>query len=201
MAWKILLAYITESVDQEILLRTEYWVTENRLLRTQTKGRLRLSDGERKTLAEIGKQLNKQAPEDVASIVEPDTILAWYRKLVAKKCDSSQQRQARGHSKVSEDLEAMVLHLAKENRSWGYDRIDGALAHLGYAISNQTVGNVLKRHGIPTAPERKKTTTWNEFIRIYMDVLVATDFFTAEGPISCQERLGGLLKYDYHAAA
>jgi hypothetical protein len=70
--------------------------------------------------------------------------------------------------------------MAKENRSWGFDRIAGALRHLGYTISGQTVGNVLKRHGIPSAPERKKTTTWNEFIRTHMEVLVATDFFTAE---------------------
>ena len=70
--------------------------------------------------------------------------------------------------------------MAKENRSWGFDRIAGALRYLGYTISAQTVGNVLKRHGIPSAPERKKTTTWNEFIRTHLEVLVATDFFTAE---------------------
>jgi transposase InsO family protein len=70
--------------------------------------------------------------------------------------------------------------MAQENRSWGYDRIVGALKRLGYTTSDQTVGNILKRHGIPPAPERKKTTTWTEFIRMHMDVLVATDFFTAE---------------------
>ena len=80
-----MLAYITGSVDQELLLRNEYLMTENRLLRRQIKGRIRLSDGERKTLAEIGKQLGKQALEDVASLVKPDTILAWHRRLVAKK--------------------------------------------------------------------------------------------------------------------
>ena len=70
-------------MDQEILLRNEYLVTENRILHTQIKGRIRLSDGERKKLAEIGKQLGKQTLEDVASIVKRDTILAWHRKLVA----------------------------------------------------------------------------------------------------------------------
>jgi transposase InsO family protein len=74
----------------------------------------------------------------------------------------------------------LVVRLAQENRSWGYDRIVGALANLGYTISDQTVGNILKRHGLPLAPERKATTTWEEFIRTHMDVLVATDFFTAE---------------------
>jgi putative transposase len=73
-----------------------------------------------------------------------------------------------------------VVRMAQENRSWGYDRIAGALAHLGYPLSDQTVGNILKRHGLPPAPERKKTITWKECIRIHMNVLVATDFFTAE---------------------
>jgi hypothetical protein len=75
--------------------------------------------------------------------------------------------------------------MARENRTWGYDRIVGALANLGYTISDQTVGNILKHHGIPPAPERKKTMTWREFIRIHMDVLGATDFFTSEVWMRC----------------
>jgi putative transposase len=180
MDWKSLLAYITGSVDQELLVRNAYLVTENRVLRNQIKGRIRLTDGERKTLAEIGKQLSQQALAEVATIVRPETILAWHRKLVAQKFDSSQQRKALGRPKVDKELEDLVVRMAQENRSWGYDRIAGALAHLGYTISDQTVGNILKRHGIPPAPERKTTTTWTEFIRTHMDVLVATDFFTAE---------------------
>jgi putative transposase len=190
MDWKILLAYITGSVDQELLLRNEYLVTENRLLRTQIKGRIRLSDGERKTLAEIGKKLSKQALKEVASIVSPDTILAWHRKLVAQKFDGSQQRKAPGRPTIDQELEALVVRMAQENRSWGYDRIAGALQHLGYTISDQSVGNILKRHGIPPAPARKTTTTWTEFIRMHMDVLVATDFFTAEVWTAC-----GLVTY------
>src|SRR5467141_3577706 len=89
MDWKHLLAYITGTVDQELLLRNEYLVTENRMLRNQITGRIRLSDGDRKTLAEIGQRLGKQALQEVATIVKPDTILAWYRKLIAQKCDGS----------------------------------------------------------------------------------------------------------------
>jgi transposase InsO family protein len=165
-------------------------VTENRLLRSQIKGRVRLNDGERKTLAEIGQQLGKHALAEVATIVTPDTILAWHRKLVAQKFDGSQQRKAPGRPKVDAELEALVVRLAQENRSWGYDRIVGALANLGYTVSDQTVGNILKRHGVPPAPERKTTTTWKEFIRTHLDVLVATDFFTAE-----VWTLGGLVTY------
>jgi|SRR5215813_504199 len=93
MSWKTLLAYITGTVDQELLLRNEYLVTENRILRSQIKGRLRLSDGTRKALAEIGQKLGKKALAEVATIVKPNTILAWHRKLVAQKFDGSQQRQ------------------------------------------------------------------------------------------------------------
>jgi transposase InsO family protein len=180
MDWKQLLAYMTGSVDQELLLRNEYLVTENRILRKQLQGHVRLSDGERKTLAEIGKKLGKRALKEIATLVTPHTILAWHRTLIAQKFDGSQQRKALGRPKVSKELEALVVRMAQENRSWGYDRIAGALAHLGYRISDQTVGNILRRHGIPPAPERKKTTTWHEFIRTHMEVLIATDFLTTE---------------------
>src|SRR5262247_1070498 len=190
MDWKALLASITGSVDQELLLRNEYLVTENRMLRNQMTGRVHLSDGERKMLAEIGKKLSKQALAEVASIVTPDTILAWHRKLVAQKFDGSEQRKPLGRPKIAAELEALIVRMAQENRSWGDDRIVGALANLGYTVSDQTVGNILKRHVLPPAPERKKTTTWKEFIRTHMDVLVATDFFTAE-----VWTLGGLVTY------
>jgi len=77
-------------------------------------------------------------------------------------------------------VEALVLRLARENRGWGYDRIVGALANLGHAISDRTVGNILRRHNLPPAPERSRTTTWKEFIRSHMDVLAGADFFTVE---------------------
>src|SRR5215475_14431659 len=180
MDWKQLLAYITGSVDQELLLRNEYLVTENGVLRRQITGRVQLTDGERRTLAEIGRKLGKQTLKEIATIVTPDTILAWHRRLVAQKFDGSPQRKAPGRPKIDPVLEALIVRMAQDNRSWGYDRIAGALANLGYTISDQTVGNILKRHGTPPAPERKTTTTSQEFIRSHMDVLVATDFFTAE---------------------
>ena len=139
-----------------------------------------MSDGERKALADIGQKLGRQALKAVATIVKPDTILGWHRKLVAQKFDGSAQRKSPGRLPIDPELEALVVRMAEENRSWGYDRIVGALANLGLTVSAQTVGNILKRHGIPPAPERKTTTTWKEFIRTHMDVLVATDFFTAE---------------------
>src|SRR5262245_34875687 len=180
MDWKQLLAYITGSVDEELLLRNEYLVTENRILRQQLTSRVQLTDAERRSLAEIGKKLGKKALEEVASLVKPETILAWHHTLVAQKFDGSKQRKALGRPTIDQELEDLVVRLAQENRSWGYDRNVGALKHVGYTISDQTVGNILKRHGIPPAPKRKKTTTWQEFTRTHLDALVATDFFTTE---------------------
>jgi putative transposase len=112
MDWKHLLAYITGSVDQE-LLRHDYLVTENQIFRQQMKGRMRLTDGERKTLAAIGRQLGKQALEEIATVVKPETILAWHRKFVAQKCDGSQQRNAPGCPKTDREVEALVVRIAR----------------------------------------------------------------------------------------
>jgi len=180
MDWKHLLASITRSVDEELRLRNAYLVTENRLLRQQMTGRVPLSDGDRLALAEIGQKLGRKALTEIATIAKPDTILAWHRKLVAQSCHGTQPRTSIGRPRIDQALEDLVVRMARENRSWGYDRIVGALANLGYRLSDQTVGNVLKRHGIPPAPTRKKTTTWNEFIHTHMDMLRATDFFTTE---------------------
>jgi hypothetical protein len=165
-------------------------VAENRILRDQIQGRMRLSDAERQTLAEIGKKLGKKALAEVAHVVKPDTILGWQRKLAADKFDGSDQRKSPVRPRVNKELEDLIVRMAKDNRSWGYDRLAGALADLGYDISDQTVGNILKRRGLPAAPERQKTTTWREFIRSHIEVLWATDFFSTE-----VWTLGGLVTF------
>ena len=165
MNWKTMLAYVTGSVDGELLRRNEYLVAENRILRAQIPGRVKLTDGERRTLAQIGKPLGRKVLREIASIVRPETILAWHRRLVARKFDGSKKRSYPGRPAVERGVEELVVRFATDNRDWGYDRIAGALANLGYEVSDQTVGNILKRQGIPPAPERKKSTTWKEFIR------------------------------------
>ena len=181
MDWKQLLASITGSVDEELRLRNAYLAAENRILRDQMKARrLLLTDAERKTLAEIGHALGRQALQEIATIAKPDTILAWHRKFLDHQDASSPQRQSVGRPCIAKELEDLVVRMAHENRSWGYDRIVGALSNLGYGISDQTVGNILKRQGLLPAPERQKTTTWREFIRLHIDMLLATNFFTHE---------------------
>src|SRR5437667_5348648 len=106
---------VTGTVDQALLLRNEYLATENRILRNQITGRVRLSDGERKTLAEMGQKLGKKALAEVATIVKPDTILAWHRTLVAQKFDGSQQRQSPGRPTIGQELEALIVRMAQDN--------------------------------------------------------------------------------------
>jgi len=180
MQWARILAYITGKVDQELLLRNEYLAAENRILRAQIKGRLQLTDGERATLGEIAHRVGRNALEEIAHAAKPETILGWFRRLVAQKFDGSKNRKKVGRPRIDAEVEQLIVRMARENRNWGYDRIVGALANLGYEVSDQTVGNVLDRHGIPPAPERKHTTTWAEFIRSHLAVLVGTDFFSVE---------------------
>jgi putative transposase len=163
-----------------LLLRNEYLAAENRILRAQIKGRLLLSDAEKATLAEIAQRLGRKALEELAAVAKPDTLLAWYRTLIASEFDGSKFRKFWGRPRVDQETERLVVRMAKENPGWGYDRIVGAVANLGHRLSDQAVGNILRRHDIPPAPRRKQATSWKDFIRAHMAVLVATDFFTVE---------------------
>ena len=144
------------------------------------KGRLLLSDSEKATLAEIAKRLGRKALADIAAVAKPDSLLRWYRELIAKKFDGSRFRRSVGRPPVNEAIERLIVRIAKENPSWGYDRIVGAMMNLGHRVSDQTVGNILRRHDIPPAPKRKHNTSWKDFIRAHMAVMVGTDFFTVE---------------------
>src|SRR5712691_2051117 len=148
MDCKKLLGSITESVDEELRLRNAYLAAENRLFRQQIKGQVHLTNTERETLAEMGQQLGKQALEENATIAQSDTILAWHRKFMDQQDVRPPRRQSVGRPRIDKELEDLVVRMARENRSWGYDRIVGALSNLGYRISGQTVGNILKRHGL-----------------------------------------------------
>jgi len=178
--WPRLLAYITGLVNQSLLLQCEYLIAENRVLRSHVAGQLRLSDAERSTLAEIAERLGRKYLAEVACVAKPDTILAWYRRLIARKFDGSKHRAYPGRPRVDAAIVALVVRMARENSSWGNNRIAGALANLGHQVSDQTIGNILQRHGIAPAPKRSQNTTWKDFIAAHMAVLSGADFFTVE---------------------
>ena len=116
--WARLLTYVTGLVNQQLLLQNEYLVAENRILRAHLPARLRLSDPERCTLAEIGKRLGRKALEKAACVAEPDTMLAWYRGLIARKFDGSQCRTHPGRPRISAEVEELVVRFARENSGW-----------------------------------------------------------------------------------
>ncbi len=179
MPWKRMLAYITGSVNEGLLRKIEYLLEENRVLRNQIDKRILLTDSERYTLAEKAIALGKLMA-DTVTIVSPQTILKWHRRLVAQKFDGSRFRKRHGRPPIEADIEVLVIRLARENPAWGYDRIAGAVHNLGHRISDQTVGNILLRNGLGSSPERRRNTTWSSFIRQHREVLWATDFFTTE---------------------
>jgi putative transposase len=143
--------------------------------------RIILSDRQRRVLAAKGKALGRRALMELTTIVTPDTILRWHRRLVAAKWDYSERRKkAPGRPPIPDEVVEFVLRMARENPSWGYDRIQGALANLGHEISDTTVGNILRANGIEPAPERKHTTTWKTFLKAHWESIAAIDFTTVE---------------------
>jgi transposase InsO family protein len=113
-------------------------------------------------------------------VAKPETILGWYRKLIAQKFNGSKHRAYPGRPTVGPEITDLIVRMARENRDWGYDRIAGALKNLGHHVSDQTVGNVLRRFGIAPAPKRRGQMNWAHFIRTHMAVLAGIDFFTVE---------------------
>ena len=157
----------------------DYLIEENRVLKEQLEGeRLRLTDEQRIRLAVKAKVLGRRALDELETLVTPDTLLAWHRKLIAKKWTYA--RKGPGRPRVAQEITDLVLRMARENTSWGYDRIQGAIANLGHIVAPNTVKNILKRHGIEPAPEREKHTSWRTFLKAHWDVMAATDFFTVE---------------------
>jgi putative transposase len=158
----------------------EYLREENRVLREQLGGRrLRLTDDQRRRLAVRAQALGRAALNGLACIVTPDTLLAWYRRLVAAKYNGATMRGP-GRPPSSEELAKLVVRMAKENPGWGYTRIRWALANLGHDVGRNTIKRILADAGIEPAPERGKRTPWKTFLKAHWGAIAATDFFTVE---------------------
>jgi putative transposase len=167
-------------MNQRQLQVIDYLREENRVLRAQLGDRrLRLDDHQRRRLAAKAKVLGRRVLAQIATIVTPETLLAWHRKLIAQKYDGKAHR-APGRPRTADDIESLVVRMAEENRDWGYRRIQGALSNLGHDLARSTIAQILERHGIEPAPERSRKTTWKEFLSRHWELIVATDFFTVE---------------------
>lgn len=157
----------------------EYPQEEVHVLKELLDKKPRFNDEQRHRLASNAKRLGRRRLERFASLVTPGTLLAWHRRLVAQKYDSSKLRNP-GRPKTKAEIQELILQLARENRTWGYSRIQGALANLRHEISRGTIANVLKAAGLEPVPTRRNGMTWKEFLKTHWEVLAATDFFTVE---------------------
>ncbi|HEX7423124.1 MAG TPA: integrase core domain-containing protein [Terriglobales bacterium] len=178
--FRLLLVSVAGWMNQQQQLIIDYLREENQVLHAQIDPRrLRLDDDQRRRLAVKAKQLGRRVLAEVATIVTPETLLAWHRKLIAHKYDGS-RRRGPGRPTTVAELEALVVRMAEESRDWGYRRIQGALSNLGHKVGRGTIANILKRHGMEPAPERSRKTTWKEFLGRHWELIVAADFFTVE---------------------
>jgi putative transposase len=127
----------------------DYLRTENQVLKeTHGEKRILLNDDQRRRLAVKGRVLGRKRLGEIGTLFTPDTILRWHRTLVAKQWDYTQRRKSVGRPRVRHEIVDLVLRFAREKGTWGYDKIQGALANLGHTILDQTVGNILREHGI-----------------------------------------------------
>ncbi|MBN1655979.1 MAG: transposase [Deltaproteobacteria bacterium] len=177
---QFVLAFFAGWVNRSQQALIDYLQTENEIYREKLGGkRIRFTDDQRRRLAVKAKALGRKALSKMDCIVTPDTLFRWYQKLIAEKYDGSRNRGP-GHSRSNEDIAALIIQMAKENPTWGYTRIVGALKNLGITISRTTVKNILNEHGIEPAPKRGKGMSWATFIKVHFGEIVATDFFTVE---------------------
>jgi len=143
--------------------------------------RILLTDDQRRVLAVKGKALGRKTMMELTTIVTPDTILRWHRQLIAEKWDYRERRKSDvGRRRLPDDVAQLVLRMARENPTWGSDRIQGALANLGLYISDTTVGNILRENGVEPVPERKHRTSWKTFLQAHWESIAAVDFTTVE---------------------
>ena len=162
--FRLLLISLAGWINQQQQDVIEYLREENRVLHEQLGNkRLRLNDDQRRRLAVRAKKLGRRILHEWTTLVTPETLLAWHRRLIAQKYDGS-RRRGPGRPRTRQEVRQLIIRMAMENRDWGYRRIQGALASLGHEVARSTVANILKEHGIEPAPERNRRTTWKEFL-------------------------------------
>jgi transposase len=192
----VLAGWVNRS-QQDII---DYLQAENRVLRVQLgERRLRFADAQRRRLAARAKKMGRKGVFEIGTLVTPDTLLRWHRRLIAEKYDASQARRV-GRPKTAAEIERLILRMARDNPRWGDTRIRGALRNLGHEIGRNTIRRILAENGFDPAPLRKKGTSWETFLKAHWGAIAAADFFSVNAAVECQERLGGVLKFYRRAA-
>ena len=177
---QLLLLTVSGWVNRHQQSVIEYLQAENRALREQLgPKRIRWTDAQRRLLAEKARAVGRAALAELGPVVTPDTLLRWYRKLVATKYDGSRRRKP-GRPRTKPGIANLVVNMARDNPKWGYTRIRGALHNLGHDVARNTVKRILLEHGLEPAPERGRHTSWDTFLRAHMGAIAGADFFTVE---------------------
>jgi hypothetical protein len=178
-ALQLLLICLAGWLNRNQQLVIEYLQEEVKVLKEQLDKKPRFTDEQRRRLAARAQKLGRERLRHFASIVSPKTLLEWHRRMIAAKYDGS-GRRAPGRPATPGEIRELILRMARDNRTWGYTRLQGALANLGHVVGRGTIAKVLKEAGLDPAPERQKQTTWKEFLRSHFAVLAAADFFSVE---------------------
>jgi hypothetical protein len=175
-----LLMSVSGWVYRHQMIVIEFLQAENRLLRERLRGkRIRFTDAERALLARKAKAVGRKALLKLDTLVSPDTLLRWHRRLVAQKWNYA-HRRGPGRPGIMREIAELIIRMAQENPKWGYTRIQGALANLRHKVGRGTVANVLKRNGVEPSPERGRRTRWSTFLKAHWKMFAASDFLTVE---------------------
>ena len=181
--WITLVTCLAYCIDKELYKALDYLREQVRVLVEQQEKqnkRILLTKNQKMRVAAKAKRLSRKMLEQCTVLFTPDTILGWFRKLVAQKYDGSRHRKEVGRPKIDEAIVRLVIKFKEENPRWGYQKITDQVVYLGYEISPSTVKNILIENGYDPEPDLTVKTTWWEFIKSHWDVLAACDFFTAE---------------------
>jgi len=174
----LFLAAVGRLFKSRIALENAYLRQENKILRGKIGKRVPLTETERVVLVRYGLPIRDRLA-DIISIVMPETLLAWHRRMKKAKCTFDNTPKKPGRPKTPEQTENLVLKITRENNRLGYTRIAGELKKLGHCLAPTTVANILKKHGLPPSPQRKGLP-WKTFIQSHLNVTWATDLFTEE---------------------
>ncbi|MFC1795205.1 helix-turn-helix domain-containing protein [Planctomycetota bacterium] len=181
--WLTLATYLAYCIDKELYHAIDYLREQVRVLvehQEKQDKRILLTNSQRMRVAAKAKRLSRKMLEQCTELFTADTIMRWYRELVAQKYDGSENRTSPGRPQIGQEIVSLVIRFKEENPRWGYQKIRDQVVYLGYTISKSSVKNILIENGYDPEPDLTVRSTWHEFIKSHWDVLAACDFFTIE---------------------
>jgi hypothetical protein len=181
--WLPLITCLAYCIDKELYKAIDYLREQVRVLvehEEKENKRILLTNSQRRRVAAKAKRLSRKMLEQCTELFTPDTVMRWYRKLIADKYDGSRNRTYAGRPSISQEVIDLVLRFKEENPRWGYRKTRDQVVYLGYTICKSSVKNILIEHGYDPEPDLTVRSTWHEFVKSHWEVLAACDFFTIE---------------------